>query len=69
MVHAAGAWVYACRLRMRLRGMRWRGHGHGGRCACVNGSEKVTWEFQRACQRLLEDVQHIMEMSSSCRSC
>ena len=26
-------------------------------------------EFLRACQRLLEDVQHIIGMSSSCRSC
>ena len=69
MVHAAGAWVCACRLRACVRGMRWRGYGRGGRWACMSESEKVAWKFQRAWMRLLEDVQHIIGLSSSCRSC
>ena len=69
MVCAASVRMCACRLRACVRGIRWRGYGRGGRWACMSESEKVAWKFQRACQRLLEDVQHIIEMSSSCRSC
>ena len=68
-VCSAGARVCACCLRVRERQVRWRVLGHGGKCVRVSGGEKVTWKFLRACQRLLEDVQHTIEMSSSCRSC
>ena len=69
MVCVAGAQVCACCLRVRGRQMRRRVLGHGGKCVRVSGGEKVAWKFLRACQRLLEDVQHIIKMSSSCRSC
>ena len=46
-----------------------RGRGHGGMWVRVGGSENVTCKFQRAWRRHLEDVQHVIEMSSSCCSC
>ena len=69
MVCAASVRVRACRLRVCVRQMLLRGRGHGGMWVRVGGSENVTCKFQRAWRRHLEDVQHVIEMSSSCCSC
>ena len=69
MVCAASVRVRACRLRVCVRRMLLHGRGHGGMWVCVSGSENVTCKFLRAWLRHLEDVQHIIDMSSSCRSC
>ena len=53
------------RLRVRGRLMRWCVLGHRGEYVHVKGGEKVTWKFQRACQRFLRRMVSMMELSSS----